>query len=207
MGKLCDHLAEGGTLTTFCRRLDVRYRIILAWVEADSERAELYQQSLDARKAVLSDEVLDGVVSIVRQDLRTVYGKDGQARPVHEIPDELASNLTSIKTESVSHTDAKTGEKSVETVVSEVKSISRQTGLEMLGKMMGSLGADKLELTGANGGPILMGNIQANIGKLSTAELKVLMGLLAKLAGPAPLDGGKPTAKVLKLPALKAAKA
>lgn len=207
MGKLCDHLAEGGTLATFCRRLDVRYRIILAWVEADTERAELYQQSLDARKGVLSDEVLDGVVSIVRQDLRTAYDEKGRARSVQEIPDALAGNLTSLKTESLVHTDAKTGEKSVETVVSEVKSISRQTGLEMLGKMTGALGADKLELTGANGGPILMGNIQANIGKLSTAELKALFGLLQKLSGPPPLDGGKPTAKVLKLPALKAAKA
>lgn len=203
LGNLCDHIASGGTLADFCRKHDVRYRIVKAWIEEDANRAAAFTQAEATRKDALSDEVLDGVVSIVRQDSRKLYGKDGQALPVSELPDELAGNITGLKTESVSHTDPKTGEKSVETVVSEVKMISRQAGLEMLGKITGALGAERLELTGAGGGPIQMATVQANLGKLSTAELKAFIGIMSKLASPAeaPKSNLPAPAKVLKLPA------
>lgn len=185
LSNICDSVSAAGTISQFCKLHDVRFNAVLEWLQSDETRATRYAQALESRKVAIQDKVLEGAISIADQDPRKLFDDNGAAIPVQDIPEELARNLTSIKTTPVVISDKDGKHVRTEHVVDEVKLISRQTGLEMLGKLAGAFAPDKVELSGAGGGPIQLAAITANLCNLETEELRALISIMGKLSAPA----------------------
>lgn len=185
IGNICDSVSICGTVSQFCKVHDVRFNAVMEWLQADETRAERYQQALESRKAAIQDKVLEGAMSIVDQDPRLLFDKTGRPVQVQDIPESLARNLTSLKTTPVVIVGKDGAADRIEHFVDETKLISRQTGLEMLGKLAGVFAPDKLEMSGPGGGPIQLAAITANLGNLETDELKTLITIMGKLSAPA----------------------
>jgi len=94
LNDLCIHLAEGGTLRTFCSNGKLQYLTVYQWVTLDEERNGIYQNALKARRQMLEDIVIDKLSSVVGADVRKGFNKlTGDPLPAHELPDEVAMAL------------------------------------------------------------------------------------------------------------------
>lgn len=95
---LCDHIAEGSTLTEIAKDWGVHYARLYSWIhDADHpERLIDYSKALECRAASGHDRVVKGVADIMGVDIRRAYGKDGQLLQAHQMPDDVAAALQSM---------------------------------------------------------------------------------------------------------------
>ncbi len=63
---ICEHVAEGESLNSFCKAKGFAYVTVLDWIEAEGDRSEKYARARDAR-ADLTFESLDEVSSAATQ--------------------------------------------------------------------------------------------------------------------------------------------
>lgn len=123
---ICEFLADGGTLSGWCRSRDVRYWPVHQWLASDAQQAVLKAAVL-ARQDGLSDLVVDGLVRVVKADVRKAVDKRGCVLPIKKQPDEIAFAMTGVKV-----TEDREGG-----VTTELKMTPRDRGFEMLGRHLG----------------------------------------------------------------------
>lgn len=124
LNDVCIHLAEGGTLKSFCFDKGLQYLMVFQWITLDSGRNEVYQNALKARRQMLEDIVIDKLRVAVLADPRKVFNKAGEALRAHEIPDDIVPALASIK-----RTESDSGR-----VTNEVRMLDSLRASELLGK-------------------------------------------------------------------------
>lgn len=132
---LCEFIADRGTLSEWCKRKNLRYRVAYEWLHDQDhfDRLEAYARALEAQKGALSDLVISGLRDIVEADFRTLYDKRGKMLPPHKLPDRLARVVAGVKEDEKGGVD--------------VRLESRKGGHELLGRALG-LYKDRIEHEG-----------------------------------------------------------
>jgi phage terminase small subunit len=96
--------------------------------------------------------VLQEFKRVAMADFRELFDENGQLRPIKDLPDDLAASLASIEVER--RVDGH-GEEAEVYHVHKVKRWDKLRALESLAKHLGLL-VDKTEISGKNGGPVIV---------------------------------------------------
>lgn len=156
MDDLCEFVSDGGTFSEWCKHHGLIYKHAHAWLTTDLTIQEQYNAAITARESALSDTVLAGVRETATLDPRTLFDKDGNLLPIHEMPDAAARSITGFEVVEEIKNGKPTGG-----YLTKVKYTPRHQGLELLGKHLG-FARERVELTGKDGGPLTTEQIVSN---------------------------------------------
>jgi len=136
---VCDRVAEGDTLFEIARGHDVRYGELRNWImdEGHTDRLARYTQALEARDNGHQDRVLRVLRDTADVDIRLAFDKDGELKPMHEIPDSVARVLSSLDI-----THDRDGNRNIKMRVTD-----RLAGVNLLGRNQ-KMFVDRTELNG-----------------------------------------------------------
>lgn len=148
---ICDFVSEK-TLAEFCSSNDYRYKQVRDWLFANEERAKAYASGLEARDSYYTDRVQQIVRDVADVDVRKMYDANGKLLDVKDLPPEVARSVQAFD-ESYNE---ETG-----TLTKKLKLNDRLRGADMLGKSVGMF-KDRVEVTGAKGGPIQTEELSMN---------------------------------------------
>jgi hypothetical protein len=137
LDRLCAHIAERGSLDSWCKAESLRYLPVHDWIHSDAERLGRYSKALEAKDRRLTDRVLDGIDRLVDFDPRLAFDDKGKPLQPHKLPDSVA-----LATSGIERTLDEDGRELVK-----LRVVSRERGLELAGRRLG-LFKDKLELSG-----------------------------------------------------------
>jgi phage terminase small subunit len=114
------------------------------------------------RTEITQDRVLQELARIAFFDLRTLYREDGSLKAMHELDDEAAAVLAGVDVVETKGNAAIGGEDGIRHVAEYVKKVKIPDKVAALGLAMRHLGMlkDKTELTGPNGGPVVVEKIE-----------------------------------------------
>ena len=144
MNDLCDFISDGGTLSEYCETNDLRYRLVMDWLDSNPDNGTRYDKAIKNREKMLQDRVLSTLRNAAEVDPRNLYGAGGALLHPHEMPDGMAHSLTEVvETENV-----RSGE-----VTRKIKFTPRHSASMDLGKHLGMF-REKVELTGKDGAPL-----------------------------------------------------
>lgn len=124
--------------------------------------AELAKIQEDA--GLTQERIIKALLAIAEADPRKLFHTDGTMKKIHEMPDELASTISSIESD-----DANAN-------VKKVRFWDKTRALEMLGKHL-KMFVDRQEQSGPNGTPLHPKAPPIDFSGLTTPELKRLAGL------------------------------
>jgi phage terminase small subunit len=122
------------------------------------------QQKRAERTEITQDRVLQELARIAFFDLRKLYREDGSLKAMHELDDDAAAVLAGVDVVETKGNAAIGGAEGIRHVPEFVKKVKIPDKVGALGLAMRHLGMlkDKMEHTGADGGPILLEQIAAN---------------------------------------------
>lgn len=145
MNKIFKHLSAGGTITDYCKLVGQPYAELVAWMKADADRWEMYEQGKRARQDWLFERVLQEYKSISTLDIRRLYNSEGGLLPVNEWPDDVAPAIAGVETFEVY--EQVDGERVPVGETKKIKTIDKAKTLEALGKYL-RMFADVIEVRG-----------------------------------------------------------
>lgn len=145
LDSLCDFISEGGTLSDYCAKRQIKYRMTLEWLDAEPERREAYDKAIAARQSHLQDKVLDNLHRAASIDPADLYGEDGILKHPQEM-DELTRHSITEVSETFNQRDG--------TSTTKIKFTPRHQASEVLGRNLGMF-RDKVEVTGKDGVPLI----------------------------------------------------
>lgn len=119
---------------------------VKALVEAETAKAL-------ERAGVRTDAVLRELASIAFSDFRKLFDADGNLKPVGEWDDQTAASVSAIDIERLY--EGKGTAREATGTLHKVKRFDKVRALELIGKHL-KLFAERVEHTGANGGPIIL---------------------------------------------------
>lgn len=131
------------------------------------------QQERAARTGITADRVLQELARIAFFDLRRLYREDGSLKAMHELDDDAAAVLASVE---VLEEFEGTGKDRV--LIGHTRKAKIPDKVAAIGLAMRHLGMlkDKVEHTGANGGPI-ESKATINASGLTLEQLRVLASI------------------------------
>lgn len=138
------------------------------------EIANAIQEAMQKRSektGITAERVLAELARLSFADIRKIFTEDGQLRPVHELPEEVAASISSVE---VVTSRVPGGEPTEVEYTSKIKFWDKRGSLELLGKHL-KLFTDKTEVTGPGGGPIEH--------RTTVVDEKAVKAAVSKLAG------------------------
>ena len=138
------------------------------------EIASAIQEAMQKRSektGITAERVLAELARLSFADIRKIFTEDGQLRPVHELPEEVAASISSVE---VVTSRVPGGEPTEVEYTSKIKFWDKRGSLELLGKHL-KLFTDKTEVTGPGGGPIEH--------RTTVVDEKAVKAAVSKLAG------------------------
>lgn len=132
---------------------------------------QVAMQDRSEQTGITAARVLSEIGRLAFADIRKIFTEDGQLRPVHELPEEVAASISSV--EVVTSKVPGGGPTEVE-YTSKIKFWDKRGSLELLGKHL-KLFTDKTEVTGPGGGPIEH--------RTTVVDEKAVKAAVSKLAG------------------------
>jgi len=151
---ICDHLGDSaGTLYEFCQDHDLRYRQVHDWLhdKAHPERISEYALALEVRTGQLIDRVHRIIRGVAEVDVRQLFDKEGRLLEPQELSAEMARAVAGYDV-----TYDKDGRET-----RKLRLNDRLKGADMLGRALGMF-KDRVEVTGAKGGPIQTEELSTN---------------------------------------------
>lgn len=154
LSTLCDYLGDSAsTLYEFCTDHGLRYRQVHDWLydKAHPERISVYALALEARTEQLIDRVHRIIRDVAEVDVRELFDEGGRLLEPQELPGSMARAVAGYDV-----TYDKDGRET-----RKVRLNDRLKGADMLGRALGMF-KDRVEVTGAKGGPIQTEEISTN---------------------------------------------
>lgn len=96
---ICANVANGGSLINLCRVWDIRYSDAVAWIYADEERKEKYEQSLIARTEWEKERLLEEIKAIALVSVSDVYNDDGTLKQLKDMKPETLAAIAGVESE------------------------------------------------------------------------------------------------------------
>lgn len=137
---LLEFISEGGTLIEWCKKWDINYSMVAAWLYEDKSRGGAYREALQRRKHYWEENIVLELGRLMNADLRSAFNNDGTMKPVSEWDDGLAGAVQSVTTRELTDADGE-----VVGHTRDLKLRSKEKGIELLGKKLG-LFKEKVEV-------------------------------------------------------------
>ena len=96
LDELCEQIAEGATLYAIAKQKDIRYSKLFQWVKASQDRADAYEEAIEARDQNVSDRVLTGVLAVTNTTVKDFLNDDGTPKDVSKLGEEAAFALQEV---------------------------------------------------------------------------------------------------------------
>ena len=96
--ELCDKISDGETLSDICRKMNIKFRWMYAWLNDEElpERKAKYIEAENARDAMSKEDVLGQIHRLSNIDVRRLFDEHGDLLPAHKLPDDIAKAVSSI---------------------------------------------------------------------------------------------------------------
>jgi len=145
MEMLCTNVANGESLISIAKKIDLPYGWIYNWVRKDQDRNKQYLESLQARNEWMKQTVLDELKALGTSDVRKLYDDKGALLPPNQWPDEMAKSISSVESAEIFEYEGPTKVHVGDT--KKVKLWDKNRSLELIGKSM-ALFTEKHEVAG-----------------------------------------------------------
>jgi hypothetical protein len=132
MRRICAAVASGATLVEWCDLMEVDFGYVVHWLRSEKERNRLWVECQNDRKEWIKDTLLVQLRDIISSDLRKVFDDNGEMRPVHEWPDDVARFVSSIEQDQL--WEGKGKDKEVVGQTKKIKMWDKAKAIELLGK-------------------------------------------------------------------------
>ena len=130
---VCDHLANGGDLTTICDVWGVRYSDVSRWLCSLPDKE--YQNALMERASWYEAEIYRQIRQVALTDIRDAFNDDGTLKSIKDMPAHIAQAIASIDNDELFAGSGKDREKIGDT--KKIKLYDKLKAIEMLGKQIG----------------------------------------------------------------------
>lgn len=145
LASICEAVANGGSLITYCEKNNLIYSKIVNWIYDDEGRQKSYEVALEARGEWVAQRVLLELKQLSFADRRQLFNEDGSIKDISEIPDDLAAAIAGIDIEECVEDD---DGNVIKGRVRKMKLADKLKSIELLGKHL-KMFTDKHEVTGA----------------------------------------------------------
>lgn len=141
---ICNFVANGGALTTFCKLHDVRYSDVMRWIRSDKTREKTYEDAIRDRNEWTVETILNELRSLALFDLKDIYDESNNLKPIHEWPAHARSAVAGIETNELFQ--GRGDERELIGLAKKVKLWDKTKAIEQLGKNQ-KLFVDRVEET------------------------------------------------------------
>lgn len=131
---VCAHVANGGTAIDLAETWDIPFGWLSNWLHEDKERDTRYRKALNDRAEWATESILRELRRLGLSDIRKLYDDNGNLKPPHDWPTEMAAAVAGVETIVDSEGD----------VTKKVKLWPKDKSLELLGKNL-RLFVDRVE--------------------------------------------------------------
>lgn len=123
----------------------------------------------EVRTEITADRILKEIFRIASVDLRQAFDENGELKNIHDIPEDVARAISGIDVDELWEGSGR--DRTQIGVTKKIRFNDKTRALELLGKYL-KLFIEQKEITGANGGPIKVQNL--DLSKLDIETLKKL---------------------------------
>jgi hypothetical protein len=145
MEKIFKHLASGGTIIDYCKLVCQPYSEVMAWINSDDGRRDMYSRAKTARQDWLFERVLEEYKALSTLDIRCLYNDSGGLKPMSEWPDAASAAVAGV--ESLEQFEMVDGVRESVGELKKIKTYDKTKTLEALGKYL-RMFAEVIEIRG-----------------------------------------------------------
>jgi hypothetical protein len=95
--RICEHVANGGSLVTLCRMWAVSYRKVMNWIKKQPNGLSFYNEALEQRKEWAEEMVLADLHNYSQADVRDLFDDNGELVQPNQLGDEIGPAIQSIQ--------------------------------------------------------------------------------------------------------------
>lgn len=145
--RICDHVANGGSLVHLCRMWAISYGKMMRWLKTQPGAEAMYQDALAAREEWAQEVVLADLHNYAQADIRDVFDENGHVVNPKNLEDHIAPAVQSITVKTRQIKGFKDEPDEIETTF-EVKLVDKLKVADMLNRRQGKY-VDKVDHTGS----------------------------------------------------------
>lgn len=120
---LCRHVTMGGAVSDFCEVFKVDYFTLMKVIGENKTYKQSFNLAKSARKDYIKEKVTEELMNIASSKVTDAYESNGALKSIEDIPDNIKSLISSVKTS--------------ENETVEVKFQDKSKALDMLSKQQG----------------------------------------------------------------------
>lgn len=140
--RICEHVANGGSLVSLCRMWVISYRKMMNWINAQPGGKATYDEALKQRGEWAQEMTLSDLHNYAQSDIRDIFNDQGEIINPKELEDHIAPAVQSVK---VTTRYTEDGDKEVS---HEIKLVDKLKTRDMLLRTQGKY-IDKTEHSGS----------------------------------------------------------
>lgn len=140
--RICDHVANGGSLVHLCRMWAISYYRMMRWIKSQPNGEAMYNEALNARKEWAAEMVESDLYNFAQTDIREIFTDSGEVINPKDLDDHIAPGVQSIKVKTRYTED---GDKEV---THEIQLVDKLKARDMINRMQGKY-VDKHEHSGS----------------------------------------------------------
>jgi len=143
---ICKHIINGGSVLDLCEMWGIGYDMMWEWVQADKDRAVLYERAVCGQNEWAIIRVLKELKAMAMADIRELYDESGKLKHPKEWPEHVARAVKSVDV-----FEEYEGSGKGRTFVGYTKKVQtwdKLKALEMIGKYL-KMFVDRVDVSGA----------------------------------------------------------
>lgn len=94
---ICGHVAEGGTLVSFCTEREINYKLVVRWIADDGDRLKRYESALNTREQHAKDLIIAELIAYLRADVTQAFDAQGNLKRLQDMPAEVRRLIAGVK--------------------------------------------------------------------------------------------------------------
>ncbi len=145
---------------------------MLSNVKVQAEVSRLLQERAD-RVEITADTVLREILQVARADIGQAFNKDGSLKALHDMPEQTRRAIAGVDV--FEEFDGRGSERAQIGWTKKIRFWDKVRALELLGRHL-KLFSDKIELTGKDGGPLVMESARPSIEAVSEFSAALFEG-------------------------------
>jgi len=95
--RICEHVANGGSLVTLCRMWVVSYRRMMNWIKRQENGAAAYNEAMAQRQEWVEEMVMADLHNYAQADIRDLFNEAGDLINPHDLEDHVAPSIQSLQ--------------------------------------------------------------------------------------------------------------
>lgn len=130
--RICEHVANGGSLLELCKIWEVPYGALMSWIHENPDRSRQYDKAIQSQLYWAIDRVLDELKRIATVDISEAYTDKNELKPMKDIPEDVRRAIVAVETEELF--DGVGREREMIGYTKRIKVADKIKALELIGK-------------------------------------------------------------------------